>query len=1107
MAMRFFTLLLLIIFPFALSAQQTVQIKGKVVDENGSPLPGASVYVDKSTIGEKSATEGMVTNYNIGTTADENGAFSLSVSKDVEHLTCSFIGYETQQISIRNKSFVSITMKESEGSTLTTVVVNGYQKIEKRKLTSAVSTVKAEDIIQGGVPSIDMMLNGQVAGVQATSFSGAPGAPVKIRIRGTASLNGPQDPLWVVDGVPLSGTDLPDMSDKNIDQLFTSSIAGINPSDIADITILKDAAATAIYGARAANGVIIVTTKKGKQGKPVVQFNTRLSFVERPDMNKLGLMNSSEKIDMELRLANYADLDSDNSITKKGAIGRLFEQNGLWNQYRNGGLEGLPSSVQGEIANLRNINTDWGKELYQTAANQDHSLSISGGNDRASYYFSTGYYDELGTTIGTSLNRLNFTLKGEYKLLDNLKVGVSIFSTELKQGSYLTKNDAMTNPSRYSRRANPYLPVYNASGDYVYDPDMPLYNGNPLNFNIIEERNNTSNELKTRSLNTIFDVDWTILPRLNLRTQLGLQRDNQNQQQYAAKSSYYARYERAMSEVGGSFFIPEGGLLKNTDESFSQWNLKSTLEYNTSWATKHELDVMVGSELRRDKTESIFSAGYGFNKETLTTEPVNFPDASYAASFPLFRKSFQENAYASFFGTFGYTFDHKYTFFGSMRVDGSNFFGVDPKYKYRPLWAASAAWRIKEEAFLKNTEWLNDLKLRASYGLQGNTDKSTSKYIIGQRKTATLLPGQTEPTITPITLPNDRLRWEKTSTWNAGLDAAFLNNRIAFSLDAYHRKSTDLIGSRSIALENGISSVAINWASMTNKGVELNLTTRNIATGKFKWSTIINISKNTNKVDDIEIPENQVTPSLKGYSANSLFAFKTAGLDEQGYVLFQKGDKKVSATEFFGLEDPSGWGLYQSTLNNEQIRNLYTYVGDRDPKISGGFINNFELGRFTLNVSCGFNIGQWVKTEPFYDIIEMDRGLNRSNKMSQVWTPDNKTGIYPRMIGTNTEDGARMGDYMAFNTGYVLANNVFRDLDIWYKKISYIRVNSIRLGYDLPKSVIAKAGVSSLKVNVEARNPFVISSSYDGYFDPETLGNIYAQPMPRSLTIGMTLTF
>lgn len=1105
--MRLLALLLLIIFPLTISAQQSVQIKGKVVAEDGSPLPGASVYVDKSTIGEKSSTEGLVTNYNIGTTADENGTFSLNVSSDIEHLTCSFIGYDAQQINIRNKSFITITMKESQSSTLNTVVVTGYQKIEKRKLTSAVSSVKAKDILQGGVASIDMMIDGQIAGVQTSAISGAPGAPVKIRIRGMASLNGSQDPLWVVDGIPLSGTDLPDMSDKNIDQLFTSSIAGINPSDIEDITILKDAAATAIYGARAANGVIIVTTKKGKQGKPVVQFNTRVSFTARPDFNKLGLMNSSEKLDMELQLAKYADLDSDNSITKKGAIGRLFQQYDLWEGYREGGIENLPATVQSQISDLRSTNTNWGNELYQTAINQDHSLSISGGNDRSSYYFSAGYYDEEGTTIGTSLNRLNFTLKGDYKLLDNLKVGVSMFSNERKQGSYLTKNDLMTNPSRYYRMANPYLAIYDQNGDYVYDPDMPLYNGNAINFNIIEERNNTSNQLKTRSLNTIFNIDWTIIPQLNFRTQLGLQRDNQNQQQYASKNSYYSRYERAMSEVGGTYFIPEGGIFKNTDQTFSQWNLKSILEYNTTFAGKHELDVMVGNELRRDKTETIFSAGYGFNRETLTTEPVTFPDPSYATTFPLFKKSYDENAYASFFGTLGYTLDHKYTFFGSVRVDGSNFFGVDPKYKYRPLWAASGAWRIKEESFLKNIDWLNDLKLRVSYGLQGGIDKNTLKYIVGERKTATLLPGQTEPTIVPTNLPNDRLRWEKTATSNVGIDAAFLNNRIAFSMDAYHRKSTDLVGTRSIALENGVSSVSINWASMTNKGVEFNLTTRNISMKDFKWSTIINISKNTNRVDDMEVPENQVTPSLKGHSANALFAFKTAGLDELGYVLFQKGDQKVSATEFFGLEDPSGWGFYQSTLTNEQIRGLYTYVGDKDPKVSGGLINNFEMGRFTLNISCGFNIGQWVKKEPFYDMVEMDRGFNRTKMMNQVWTPDNKTGIYPRMIGPYTEEGTRMGDFMAFNTGYVLANNVFRDLDIWYQKISYIRVNSIRLGYDLPKTLLAKVGVSALKLNVEARNPFVIASNYDGYFDPETLGKIYAQPMPRSLTVGMNVTF
>lgn len=399
------------------------------------------------------------------------------------------------------------------------------------------------------------------------------------------------------------------------------------------------------------------------------------------------------------------------------------------------------------------------------------------------------------------------------------------------------------------------------------------------------------------------------------------------------------------------------------------------------------------------------------------------------------------------------------------------------------------------------------MKLRLSYGLQGNIDKGTSRYLVGERKTSTILPGTTEPSIITTNLSNDRLRWEKTSTWNVGFDAAFLNNRLSMSFDAYHRKSSDLIGTKSVALENGIGSVSVNWASMTNKGWEFNLTTINVQTKKFRWSTTFNISQNTNNVDDIEIPENQATPSLKGYAANSLFAFKTAGLDEQGYVLFQKGDQKLSATDFFQMEDPSGWGMYQSKLTTKQIRDLYTYVGSTDPKFSGGLINTFQYGAFTLNISCSFNIGQWVKKEPFYDMIEMDRGLNRSKLMSQVWTPDNKTGQYPRMIGANTEGGNRLGDYTVFNTGYALANDVFRDLDIWYQKVNYLRINSIRLGYELPQGILKKIGISALRLNIEARNPFVIASNYDGYFDPETLGNIYAQPIPKSLTFGMNLTF
>ena len=348
--------------------------------------------------------------------------------------------------------------------------------------------------------------------------------------------------------MPLEGTDLPDMEGKNIDQLVNSSIAGLNPNDIADITILKDAAATAIYGARAANGVIVITTKKGKKGNLTVNLNTNTSFVLKPEMGKLNLMNSGQKLDMELDLARYSDLASDNVNTSKGAVARIFKKYNVDSWAEDSQFSDLPQNVQDEINALRAIDTNWGDELYQTSVNQDHSLSISGGDDRASYYFSAGYHDEKGTTIGTGMNRFNLTLKADYKLADNLTVGASIYSNERKQTSYLTGTGSFTNPSRYSRMANPYLPVRDENGDYVYDQDIDLTLGNVIPFNIVEERENTSNVMKTRSMNAVFDLDWKVIKGLSFRTQLGIQRDNSNTEKYAHNDSYFARLQRERRE-------------------------------------------------------------------------------------------------------------------------------------------------------------------------------------------------------------------------------------------------------------------------------------------------------------------------------------------------------------------------------------------------------------------------------------------------------------------------------------------------------------------------------------------------------------------------------
>lgn len=1107
--MKKIILWLMVFLPITLVAQKNQVIKGKVLAEDGTTLPGASVYIDKNTIGEASKIKGVVKNFNLGTTTDINGAFSLEIPKGVTELKCSFIGYGTRVINVKGKSFVTITMKE-EQSMLDEVVVTGYQKIEQRKLTSAVTKVDSKEILQAGVSSVDQMLEGQLAGVQTTIVSGAPGAPAKIRIRGTASLEGTQDPLWVLDGIPLEGMELPDMTDKNIDELFNSSIANVNPEDIENITVLKDAAATAIYGARAANGVIVITTKKGKKGKLNVNVRTNTSFVAKPDFSKLNLMNSSQKIDMELSLAKYKDLLSYSNSVRRGAIGQLFEKNNLWTVYQEKGFAGLPKEVQDEINGLRNINTNWGDELYQTAINQDHSLSISGGTDKATYYFSAGYYNEKGTTIGTGMDRLNFTLKTDYNLLDNLTVGVSLFSTNRNQESYSKTEGAMTTPARYSRVANPYLRIYDEQGNFVYDTNVDISYQDKAKFNIIEERQNTSYDNKVNSLLALFNLDWEIVSKLHFRTQFGLQKENIEREQYGHKDSFLARRARAASafNYGKEYFIPEGGVIKNWNTNSSQWTLKNILEYSLRVKDIHEFDIMFGNELRRNKNKQISTAGYGFNKETLTTIPIIFPKVEDANRYPLYGKSFVENAFVSMFGTLGYTFNNKYTFFGSFRLDGSDLFGADPKFRYQPLWAASGSWRVNRENFLKDIKWLNDLKLRASYGLQGNIDKATSKFIVGDKKQVKILPDTTEMSITPTNMPNDRLRWEKTATWNVGFDLAVLDNRIKLSTDFYHRKSTDIIGSRGIPLENGLGVTMLNWAALTNKGFELNLNTLNISTKDFKWNTVFNISKNINTVDQIYERDDAVTPSLKGHSVNALFAFKTAGLDENGFILFEKDGKKMSAEEFFQMEDKLGYGYFSSKLSDKEFRDRYTFIGNNEPKLSGGFINSFTYKGFTLDISTSFSLGKWVKREPFYKAVDMDRGLNRTTMMNKVWTPDNKGGIYPRMVAYETKiDGKHVADYALFNPNQVFAANVFRDLDIWYKKMDIFRVNSIRFGYKLPKSILDKVGVSFAKLSVEARNPFVFGTDYNGFFDPETYGNIYAQPIPKSVTVGLSVNF
>lgn len=1102
MNMRKFLLLIALFCPLWLLAQQESDyrtIKGVVMDSiTNETLIGATVVIDPSAPESKNLGPK-------GTITDIDGKFELKVPKAVNYVVISFIGYKPLKLDISKKTDFKVLLQPDQEQ-LEEVVVTGYQQIEKRKVTSAIQTVKMDEIKSIGVASIDQLLEGQVAGMTSIPTNGAPGAPNKMRIRSTVSLTGSTDPLWVLDGMILEGNDIPtNFSDKdNIDNLYNTSIAGVNPADIEDITILKDAAATAIYGARAANGVIVVTTKKGKAGKMRVNASAAMFVTTKPSLSKLNLMNASEKVDFELGLAINPNLTYQ---TDRGAVSRILSQYNQLEALREGGFDAISSEAQQAINKLRTSGTNWGDQVYQNAVNQQYNISVSGGSESARYYASGGYYNERGTTIGTGFERFNGTIKTDFDLRDNLQLGVALFLTHSKRKSYITDTDAFTNVSNYTRTVNPYLDVKDEHGKYIYDEDIDgLKNDEArLKFNILEERENTDYWLKNLAVKPMITLAYKPVSWLKLSTQVALQIDKSSTEKFADESTYFVRKYREFTKYDDGYYLPSGGIIQNWNEDMSQYQWKLQGEFNKTFAEKHSVGFMAGFEMRGNKNVNVHTKGFGYDPRALTTKPLVFPEGNTSdasdSKFQQYVRTEYENRYLSYYLTGSYSFDNRYTLFGSMRFDGSNLFGVAKKYKYLPLWSLSAAWNVDREEFMANADWLSNLKLRVSYGLQGNVDKNTSPFVVGTWGSTTILPGNTEPNINVSSPPNQNLRWEKTKNWNVGVDMGVLENRISFSVDAYYRKSVDLIGMRAIPQENGFDFTTMNWAEATNKGVEFSLSTVNIKTQAFRWTMDFNIAHNTSNVDKIQVREDSYAPSLEGHSIGALFKLNTAGLDENGVQMFWKDGQKVSMEKFFGLENYFDF-MTTSSLTPEEYRNLYTYAGSTEPKFTGGLINRFYYKNFDLTVSASFIIDQTMQGTPFYNPSATSPGSNYSKRVGQIWSSTNTAGIYPKLLGATSQDIMIYNWYNSDDPG-----SSYRNYDYWFKDMSYLRINSIRLGYTLPAEIVKKLHIGSARFSFEARNPFVIASSYKGYFDPETWGNIYAQPLPKTFSCGLDITF
>ena len=1089
--LKTFALSLLIVLTASMCAQART-LKGVVMSsDDHEPIIGASVTVSEAQLKQAKSSQTR-----LGTVTDMDGAFHIVVPDAVTELEVRYLGYAPRTIElVPGVDDYDIVLDPSQ-TQLSEVVVTGYQAIERRKLTASITKLDIDESKIGSVINIDQALAGQVAGLSAIQSSGSPGAPLKIRIRGTASLQGTQDPLWVIDGVPMNGTELPSTDElKDIDNLYQSSIAGLNPADIESITVLKDAAATAIYGTRAANGVIVITTKSGKKGAPDVTFSTRLSYSPKPDIDRLNLLNANEKVDLELDLlgSNFTYRQG------KGQVARLIAAAGLTDAYKNGGWSALTPAVQAQINALRNVNTDWNDILFRSTFSQEYNVSISGGNDKATYYTSLGYQDEKGNVPGVKMDRFNLVLKTTYNLSSKFKIGASVFANRRKNNSYLTDNDGFTNPVYYSRRANPYQQPYDADGNYIYDTDIQGREDSDLKFNVFEERNNTKYEQETTGVTALLNADLRFTDYLKASTQVGFQLDQTDTESYASAETYAMRKEFYRSEIMGSdgvraSFLPYGGRHMQNKSTNKQINWKAQVEFDKRLGLDHELEAMAGTEIRKTWYDFFSSTAYGYDKRTLTSKPVIFPNEAWARTFPLHSESVSENAYASFYATASYSLMRRYTLGGSVRFDGSDLFGVDKKYRFLPLYSFSGLWRASDEPWLRENTWLSNLALRLSYGIQGNIDKNTSSMVMGNYNNSSILPGTVEDVIVLGNPPNRRLRWEKTYTGNVGLDLGLFDNRINMSVDAYYRKGQDLIALKMLPLETGFMSTLVNWASMKNQGVEIALSTRNIVTRDFTWTTNFNLAYNQNKVLQETVPSNQTTPSREGYPVSAIFAYRTAGLDDQGYPLFyNKAGEVVTAKEFLALN-----GAGASTLTAAEQRDLYTYMGSGDPLWTGGFINTFNYRDFDLTVNFAMNFKMYTRIQPSYSSVWFDRGMNTNHDILDRWTPQNTNTNLPALMpeGIRTDERTQYGEFTLYSM-----------LDTWVKRSDYVRLQSVNLGYNIPTKVVGHIGLSSVRVAFEARNLLVFGSNYKNFLDPETMGNPFALPIPKSYTFNLQVKF
>lgn len=972
-----------------------VTVSGKVTDETNAGLPGVNIVI-------KGTTKGVMT--------DPNGSYKIVVSDPKSVLVFSAIGYVTQEITVGNQSVININLKP-DNKYLDEIVVIGYGTQRKSDLTGSVSSVKSEQLLERPATSLNQALSGRMAGVQVSTNSGRPGGRTTVRVRGFSSINSSNNPLYVVDGVMLP---------QGTMNQFSSAIDYLNPNDIVSVEVLKDASSTAIYGARGANGVILVTTKKGKSGEGTVTYNADFS-VNVAGPNKPQVLNAKQYMAVEdLAWANMAKYDP------KGW------QAGRW-AYLNPKLRRTDPRVFDANGNPL-YDTDWFEEATQNKLSQNHQLGFSGGNDRTQYSFSLGYRDDQGLIKTTYLQRYS----GRFTIDDQIKKWLKVGGTLAYNNQTENLSDVNDAVSRQIVEDFPFLPVKYADGTYANNRDFPFAEGT---FSSVHRLMGRKYILNTQTTTGSVYSNITFMKGLEMKTILGAnvmtQENNQSQ-------------TRTLN-IGGQ------GNASATNQKETFWSLENFLTYTKDFNENHSLNALLGISWQQTDFFNIGASVNGF-----ATDYFGFNNLGAGALNPTVSSGASKFAFNSYFGRVNYTYKNKYLATVTARADGSSKFGDNYKFAIFP--SGALAWRVSEEDFLKGNATISNLKIRTSYGLTGNSEipAYSSLSLLSSNYSAVYNDGRVSGTGISR-LANPDLKWEKTAQTDFGIELGLWGGRVNIEADYYYRLTTDMLLDAPVPQTSGYATIRRNVGSMENKGLEFSINSVNIRSKDFQWNTQFNISFNRNKVLTLATPSdifNVGGPNFTnptniiriGEPVGSFWGLTRLGI--WGTAEAEEAAKWTSYRN--GLTILPGDIKYKDFNGDRAITDAdRSIIGNGNPDFWGAISNNFKYKNFDLTLEMQFNYGNEVMLMNLHPSEDRQALANSYTSVLNAWTPTNQNTMIAEIRDTRA--------------GYVT------NVDTWWiKDGSFLRGRNLMLGYNVPSDMTSKLKLSRLRVYATAQNFFLL---------------------------------